>query len=93
MSLCPKGPRISLIGALSEDGYPHFQLFNHLGDKKRGVQADDVRSFLLDLGPKIPRGSVILLDNAKVHHAELLTETFRVLKVFYSHFFSVCHFR
>eukprot|EP01112_Ceratiomyxa_fruticulosa_P023632 TRINITY_DN912_c0_g1_i1.p1 TRINITY_DN912_c0_g1~~TRINITY_DN912_c0_g1_i1.p1 ORF type:complete len:547 (+),score=142.39 TRINITY_DN912_c0_g1_i1:136-1776(+) len=83
LSLVPKGSRISLIAALSELGYPHYQLFNDLGDKKRGVRAEDFRSFLLDLAPKIPRNAVILLDNAKIHHAELLVPTFQMLKQTY----------
>eukprot|EP01114_Cavostelium_apophysatum_P013413 TRINITY_DN3246_c0_g1_i3.p1 TRINITY_DN3246_c0_g1~~TRINITY_DN3246_c0_g1_i3.p1 ORF type:complete len:346 (-),score=65.70 TRINITY_DN3246_c0_g1_i3:52-1089(-) len=76
----PKGKRISLIAALSEHGYAHYELFNHLGDKKRGVQADDFRSFLYNLAPKIPCDSLLILDNCKIHHAELLDEAWRVLK-------------
>lgn len=84
LSLVPKGPCISLIAALSETaGYVHYELFNSAGDKKRGVQAEDFRSFLLNLAPKIPHNSVIILDNCKIHHADILTETWKLLKMSY----------
>lgn len=79
----PKGPRISLIAALSDEGYSHYQLFNSAGDKKRGVNATDFRLFLLDLAPKVPKNSVIILDNCRIHHAEILNETWRTLKEMY----------
>jgi len=83
LSLVPKGPRVSLIAALSESGYAHYELFNSIGDKKRGVNGDDFRSFLLNLAPKIPRNSVLVLDNCKIHHAELLQETWKMLQITY----------
>jgi transposase len=61
---------------------------NSLGDKKRGVNAEDFRSFLLDLAPKV-RNGVIILDNAKIHHADILTSTWAMLQATYgiSHLF------
>lgn len=87
--MVPKGARISLIAALSEKGYEHYELFNSAGEKKRGVSAEDFRSFILDLVPKIPRNSVIILDNCKIHHAEILQETWKMIKGTYGidHFF------
>lgn len=49
-----------------------------------GVNARDFRSFLDDLGPLLPTRSVIVLDNARIHHAELLRDTtWPVLKTAY----------
>jgi len=39
-------------------------------EKKKGTTAEDFRNFIIDLLPKIPRSSLIVLDNAKIHHAE-----------------------
>lgn len=84
LKLVPKGKRISLIGALSERGYEHFKIFKH-GDHdgtKKGVNAEDFRGFLLDLAPKI-RDAVIVLDNARIHHSQIIDEVWPMLK---SHF-------
>lgn len=53
---------------------------NSLGDKKRGVNADDIQKFIISLTQKIPRDSVLILDNAKIHHAESLTPVWSMLK-------------
>lgn len=45
------------------------------GAGQGGVNADDFRSFMLGLAPLLPPRSVIVLDNARIHHAELLQET------------------
>lgn len=36
--------------------------------------------FLLEAGPKLPRGSVIILDNARIHHSEKLQSVWAMLK-------------
>ena len=55
---------------------------NSLGDKKRGVNADDIQKFIISLTQKIPipRDSVLILDNEKIHHAESLTPLWNMLK-------------
>jgi len=55
LSLVPKGQRVSQIAALSENGFVHSKVINSEGDKKRGVNA---------------RGSVFILDNARIHHSD-----------------------
>jgi len=45
LTVMPKGQRISLIAALDSTGIVHHVSFNSLGDKKRGVNAEDFRSF------------------------------------------------
>lgn len=54
LTVLPKGKRTTLIAALGEKGVVHHQLINSGGDKKRGVNADDFRSFLLDLAKNFP---------------------------------------
>jgi transposase len=83
LTLVPKGRRISLIASLSNTGIVHYQIVQSLGEKKRGTGADDFRNFLIDLFPKIPRDSVIILDNAKIHHAEKLESTWDMAKATY----------
>lgn len=57
----------------------HHKLINSLGEHKRGVNADDFKLFLTELAPKIPRGSVLIIDNARIHHAETLGTVFSLL--------------
>jgi len=83
LSLVPKGNRISLIAAMGLTGYVHQFQFNSMGEKKRGVKAEDFRSFLLDLAPKCQRNCVLVLDNCKIHHAAILKATYEMLKATY----------
>jgi len=84
LSVAPKGSRISLLAALEESkGYAHYQLFNSAGEKKRGVNANDFQLFVLSLAPKVPHNSVLILDNCRIHHAESLNETWKMLKLTY----------
>lgn len=64
--------RRALIGALAKTGFVHYRLIESLGKQKRGTNAEDFKLFLTDLFRKIPRNSVVILDNAKIHHAETL---------------------
>jgi len=69
LSLIPKGQRVSQIAALNENGFVYVKMINSEGNKKRGVNANDFQSFIIELATKVPRGSVFILDNAKIHHA------------------------
>lgn len=71
LTLVPKGKRVTLIGALSKQGMIHYRLVESVGEK-RGTNAEDFRSFLLDLFSKIEKNSVIILDNCRIHHSEKL---------------------
>lgn len=85
LTLVPKGKRITLIGALSKDGMVHYQLLqHHLGTEKRGTNAEDFRSFILDLIKKIPSNSVLLMDNAKIHHADKVQDLWDIIKKAYN---------
>jgi len=76
LTVMPKGQRISLIAALDSTGIVHHVSFNSLGDKKRGVNAEDFRSFLIDLSGKVQWNSVFILDNCKIHDAgKSITDT------------------
>jgi len=72
-----------LIAALDSTGIVHQVSFNSLGDKKRGVNAEDFRSFLIDVSGKVQWNSVFILDNCKIHDAELLEGTWHLLRQTY----------
>ena len=40
-----------------------------------GINAGDFIGFLMDLGASVPRGTLLILDNAKIHHAYMLEDT------------------
>ena len=67
LTLVRKEKCLTVITALGLDGFVHYRLVDSY-EKKKGTNAEDFRSFLLDLMPKLPRESVIVLDNAKIHH-------------------------
>lgn len=83
VALQPKGDRVSLIGALSRSGMIMHQFVHSLGPKKRGVDAKDFDYFLtkLRMHPSVHgRRIALLVDNAKIHHAELLAPTIASLR-------------
>jgi len=80
LTLVPKQKRLTVIAALDRRGFFHYRLVNSSIDK-RGTTAEDFRNFLLDLFLKIPRNSVIILDNCRIHHAENLEVTWTMAKV------------
>jgi transposase len=90
LTLTPKGSRITLIAALSKEGLVHTRMVeSRSSEKKKGTNAEDFRNFLIDLFPKLPRGSVIILDNCKIHHAanvesvwQMGRETWRIEHLF-----------
>jgi len=82
LTLVPKGKRLTVVAALGPTGFIHWRLVESCGDKK-GTNAEDFRNFLIDLFPKIPRDSVIILDNCKIHHAENVDSTWIMGKTTY----------
>jgi len=74
LTLVPKGKRITVIACLSNAGITHIRIVESYGEK-RGTNAEDFRNFLIDLFPKMNRNSLLISDNAKIHHAELLKNT------------------
>lgn len=83
LTLVPKGKRISLIAGLSLDGIVHHRLENLAGSKK-GTNAEDFRSFVMDLVGKVPRGAVLLMDNARIHHAINLQTMWEMIRQAFS---------
>ena len=79
LSVLPKGKNITVIGALSREGLIHYRIVQSLRER-RGTTAEDFRSFLLDLLGKIPSGSIIVMDNAKIHHAEILQTLLELIR-------------
>jgi len=53
LTVLPKGQRVSLLAALSTADIVHTKKVLSLGKTKRGVNADDFRLFLADLGRKV----------------------------------------
>jgi hypothetical protein len=56
LTLVPKGKRLTVIAALTKVGFIHYRLVDS-GDKKKGTNS------------KIPRNSVLILDNCRIHQA------------------------
>jgi hypothetical protein len=79
LTLVRKEKRLTVIAAIGLEGFIHYRLVDSY-EKKRGTTAEDFRSFLLDLVPKLQHNSVIVLDNARIHHAESLNATKEMIK-------------
>jgi hypothetical protein len=61
---------INLIGAMSEEGMPYYKLLNEDGKKKTGTTSLDICNFLVWLKDHCSTGSIIVMDNAKIHGGE-----------------------
>lgn len=83
LSLAPKGPRVNLCATLGENGIVHWELINSLGEKKRGVNAHDMASYIRHLAVKVPRGSILVFDNAQIHHSQELDSTWEMIAATY----------
>lgn len=59
---------MSLVAAIQRTGVAHFELIAHSASH-RGACASDIKKFLYNLSPCIPRDSCIILDNATLHHS------------------------
>jgi len=79
LTVLPKGKRVTVIAALSQNGICHSKIVNLAGEKK-GTNADDFRGFLFDLIGKIPHESVLIMDNCKIHHAEVVEGMLQMIK-------------
>jgi len=79
LTTLPKGFRISLIAAMGLSGYIHTTLISSQGKIKRGVNSDDFQGFLIQLVGKIPEGSLVIMDNCRIHHAETVTNVCKML--------------
>ena len=70
----PKAKQITLIGALSEEGFEYHELLNADNTKAKGVGADDFCLFLGSLGARLPNESIIIMDNAPIHQGDRFNE-------------------
>ena len=74
LSLVPKAKQITLIGALSEDGFLYHKLLTADNTKAKGVGADDFCLFLGSLGLRLPNNSVIIMDKTPIHQGKWFSE-------------------
>ena len=70
----PKAKQITLIGALSEDGFLYHKLLTADNTKAKGVGADDFCLFLGSLGSRLPNDLDIIMDNAPIHQGKRFSE-------------------
>lgn len=82
VSVLPKGPNLTMLVLISRSKVIYYK-FVISNNKKRGVNADDFRLFLIDIGPKRSKESLLILDNAKIHHANSVEENYRALQSMY----------
>lgn len=66
----PKVKQVTLIGALSVEGFVYHKLLNTDGTKAKGVGSDDFYLFLSSLASRLPQDSIIIMDNAPIHCGE-----------------------
>jgi len=75
--------RLNVISSLGKDGIilNHFKLstIKKNDDDSGGVNARDFKAFLFELATKVPRQTIFIMDNAKIHHSEKVVETFSSL--------------
>ena len=74
LSLVPKAKQVTLIGALLVDGFVYHELLNADGAKAKGIGADEFCLFLGSLSARLPRDSVVIMDNAPIHQGERFEE-------------------
>jgi len=70
----PKARQVTLIGALSEDGFVYHELLNADNTMAKGVGADQFCLFLGSLGSRLPDNAIIIMDNAPIHQGERFNE-------------------
>jgi transposase len=80
LTVIPKGKRVNLIAAIGLQGFVHHRIVNPTGEAHNRVNVEEFRAFILDLAPKLPQGSVLLLNNVKIHHTEKMTTMFQMLE-------------
>ena len=75
----PQSPIILIAAINSSLGLAHSWINNSVGDQQ-GATTEDFQNFLLDLIPKVPQSSVLILGNCKIYHAENLSSTWQMIK-------------
>lgn len=58
----------------------HSQVIDSNMIQQRGVNATLFRNFLIDTVRKLPRNSIVVLDNASIHTAEIIVECWSMLE-------------
>eukprot|EP00298_Acanthocystis_sp_HF-20_P009007 c18044_g1_i6.p1 GENE.c18044_g1_i6~~c18044_g1_i6.p1 ORF type:complete len:194 (-),score=12.79 c18044_g1_i6:25-606(-) len=80
LTVTTQGKRTTLIAAIGQTGIVHYKILPH---QDEGTKAIDFQHFLLQLAQKLPRKSVIFLDNCKIHHSKELEQTWYILRQTY----------
>jgi transposase len=80
LSVLPKGRNLSFLAAISPSGILYHKFVPSTGPKKRGVNADDFIVFLNALSTHLSANFLVILDNAKIHHAEQVEAFLDTLK-------------
>ncbi|OAV92987.1 hypothetical protein PTTG_27438 [Puccinia triticina 1-1 BBBD Race 1] len=79
LSLVPNAKQVTLIGALSEEGFVYHKLRNTDNTKAKGVGANDFCLFLGSLGDRLPNESIIIMDNTPIYQGDCFEEIRRLL--------------
>jgi len=84
----PKRSRINVIAAMDNTGILLTKRIRcttaRTNNGKGGVNGEDFRGFLLDLAQTVEGPALLILDNARIHHAVLLEPTWRILSEHYN---------
>ena len=80
LSLVPWAKQVTLIGALSAEGFVYHKLLNANGTKSKGIGADEFCLFLGSLGARLLSESVIIMDNTLIHQGTRFKEVCKSLK-------------
>lgn len=78
LSVLPKGKRISIIACLGNAGWIHIKQVNS-EPTHPGVNAENYQTFLNTLATCVPRDSILVMDNVRIHHSDLLVNTWSML--------------
>lgn len=86
LTLVPKGKRITLISCIGKNGFVHTKMVEldarTREDGTKGTNAKHFKDFLSELIDMIPRHSLVILDNCKIHRAELLDNLYNQAREF-----------
>lgn len=70
LTVVPRLSQITMIAAMSKEGYVYHELINSNGQRQRGVDPKDFSHFLIHLHSRCPQGAVIYLDGAPIHRGD-----------------------
>ena len=62
------GRNLSLLQAVSREGVLYYEVYTG------SINAETFRRFLVDLEPTLPNQAPVIMDNARIHHANLVQD-------------------